>query len=221
MNTRRPWFVLSLLIWYVAFSAVMAITPADRQFWAAANILPVVLVAALAVLYRVVPLSNQSYGLITLFLTLHTIGVHYTYSQVPIGSWVQEALHLSRNHFDRVVHFSFGFLLTYPLEEFFRVVCQVRGWLLWYVPVMTILALSGVWEIIESWVARAVKPELGLTVLGSQGDIWDAQKDMTAAMYGSILCVAMSVVARKLAARSVAEPATADDSMPMDAIKET
>ena len=69
---------------------------------------------------------------------------------------------------------------------------------MYYLPVMTVLGLSGLWEIIESWVARAVHPELGVTYLGSQGDIWDAQKDMAAALYGSLLCMTLLLVVRAL-----------------------
>ena len=198
MNTRRNLVLTALLSWYMLFSSVMAIAPVNRQFWVAANILPVMLVIVLTMTRRLFPLSTASYCLITIFLTLHTIGVHYTYSQVPLGEWMQQTLHLNRNHFDRIVHFSFGFLLTYPLEEWFRVFTSVRGWLIYYLPVMTILGLSGLWEILESWVARVFKPELGLTFLGSQGDVWDAQKDMTAALYGSLLCVVLIVISRKL-----------------------
>jgi hypothetical protein len=68
----------------------------------------VLLVAGLVVSYRIFPLSSISYFLITLFLTLHAIGVHYTYAEVPFGSWLQQALALDRNHFDRIVHFCFG-----------------------------------------------------------------------------------------------------------------
>ena len=78
----------------------------------------------------------------------------------------------------------------------------MRGWLVYYLPVITILGLSGFWEILESWVARTFKPDLGLTFLGSQGDVWDAQKDMTAALYGSLLCVALIVLARKFEHRA-------------------
>jgi putative membrane protein len=202
VNTHRKLVVTALLVWYVLFSAVMAIAPANREFWVAANILPVMLVIVLTMTHRLFPLSTASYCLITLFLTLHTIGVHYTYSQVPLGGWMQQVLHLNRNHFDRIVHFSFGFLLTYPLEEWFRVCTCVRGWLIYYLPAMTILGLSGFWEILESWVARVFKPELGITFLGSQGDVWDAQKDMTAALYGSLLCVVLIVVGRTLIDRS-------------------
>ncbi len=63
---------------------------------------------------------------------------------------------------------------------------------------MTVLGLSGLWEIIESWVARAVHPELGVTYLGSQGDVWDAQKDMAAALYGALLSMTLLLIVRAL-----------------------
>ncbi len=109
---------------------------------------------------------------------------------------LEGAVHLGRNHYDRLVHFCFGFLLAYPIEELFRLAAYVRGWLLYYLPVMTILGLSGLWEIIESWVARAVHPEAGIAYLGSQGDVWDAQKDMEAALYGALLCVILLLLSR-------------------------
>lgn len=196
MSSRNTWVSLGLLAWYVLVSVWMAHAPADQEFWLLASILPALFVAVLIAMYRVFPLSPASYALITVFLTLHTVGVHYTYAEVPVGSWLQQALHLNRNHFDRVVHFSFGFLLAYPLEEWFRLTGAVRGWLIYYLPVMTVLGLSGLWEIIESWVARAVHPDLGITYLGSQGDVWDAQKDMAAALYGALLCVTVLAVWR-------------------------
>ncbi len=190
------WISIGLLVWYVGLSVWMAQAPADPQFWLLASILPTLLVAVLIATYRLLPLSPTSYALITVFLTLHTVGVHYTYAAVPMGSWVQQGLDLNRNHFDRLVHFSFGFLLAYPIEELFRMSSRARGWLVYYLPVITVLGLSGLWEIIESWVAGAVHPELGITYLGSQGDIWDAQKDMAAAFYGALLCVALLALAR-------------------------
>ena len=180
---------IGLLLWYLAVSVWMAQAPVDPQFWLLASILPALFVVLLIATHRYLPLSHTSHALITAFLTLHTIGVHYTYAEVP---------HLGRNHFDRIVHFSFGFLLAYPMEELFRLSASIHGWVVYYLPVMTVLGLSGLWEIIESWVARAVHPELGVTYLGSQGDIWDAQKDMAAALYGSLLCMTLLLVVRAL-----------------------
>ncbi len=186
-----------LLLWYVVVSLWTAYAPADRQFWLLSSILPSLLVLVLIGTHRSLPLSPASYVLITLFLTLHTIGVRYTYAQVPAGAWLEQAMPLGRNQYDRIVHFCFGFLLTYPIEELFRMAIPLRGWLLYYLPVITVLGLSGLWEIIESWVARTVHPELGITYLGSQGDMWDAQKDMAAAMYGALLCMGLLLLYRR------------------------
>ncbi|MBX3333723.1 MAG: DUF2238 domain-containing protein [Nitrospira sp.] len=207
MTQCRRFLLWGLVSWYVLLSCWAAYEPADRQFWLLSSLLPSLFVVLLISTYRYLPLSPVSYMFIAAFLTLHTIGVHYTYAEMPMGDWLNRALHMGRNHYDRVVHFSFGFLLTYPLEELFRLTGTLRGWLVYYLPVMTILGLSGLWEIIESWVARIVHPNLGLTYLGSQGDIWDAQKDMTAALYGSLLCVAILLVWRLRESRACeAEP---------------
>ena len=195
---QNKFLLWGLLAWYLALSGWTAYRPVDQEFWAIASILPALVVAGLIAMHRWLPLSTASYVLITAFLSLHTIGVHYTYAQVPIGAWMDQSLHLGRNHFDRVVHFSFGFLLAYPMEEAFRLLAHARGWLLYYLPVMTVLGLSGLWEILESWVASSVHPELGITYLGSQGDLWDAQKDMAAAFYGALLFVILLVIVRSL-----------------------
>ncbi len=196
MIERNKWMLIGLLIWYVGLSMWGAYAPADPQFWLLASVLPGLFVVSLVATHRFMPLSHTSYLLITLFLTLHTVGAHYTYAQMPAGAWLEGAVHLGRNHYDRLVHFCFGFLLTYPVEELFRLAARARGWVLYYLPVMTILGLSGLWEIIESWVARTVHPEAGIIYLGSQGDVWDAQKDMEAALYGALLCVILLLLSR-------------------------
>lgn len=196
MRYRDKLLLIGLVLWYVALSIWMAQDPADPQFWLLANILPTGFVLLLIVTHRRFPLSHVSYALLTIFLTLHVIGAHYTYAQVPVGQWMDQVFHLGRNHFDRIVHFSFGFLLAYPMEELFRLGAGVRGWLLYYLPVMTVLGLSGLWEIIESWVASTLHPELGITYLGSQGDVWDAQKDIATALYGALLCVTILAAVR-------------------------
>lgn len=203
----RRLLLWGLVIWYVVLSGWAAYEPADRQFWLLSSLLPTLFVVLLIGTCRYLPLSPLSYVFIAAFLTLHTMGVHYTYAEMPMGDWVNRVLHIGRNHYDRIVHFSFGFLLTYPLEELFRLTGTLRGWLVYYLPVMTILGLSGLWEIIESWVARIAHPDLGITYLGSQGDIWDAQKDMTAALYGSLLCMTILLLWRLRGSRSSeAEP---------------
>jgi putative membrane protein len=113
---------------------------------------------------------------------------------------------LGRNDYDRVVHFAFGLLLASPLRDLFARVASARGFLLYYLPVMTIAGLSSLWEILEGWVAQIVSPGLGAAYLGAQGDVWDAQKDMAAAFYGALLWLALSVWAQRRSARAAPEP---------------
>ena len=193
----------ALLAWYLLFWIGMSFAPVDGQNWILASILPCLLVAFLVATHRAFPFSHGSYALITLFLTLHMIGAHYTYAQVPFGQWLESAFEMSRNPFDRIVHFCFGLLLTYPLLEIFIRLANAGGALASCLSFMTPLGLSGLWEVLESWVARLVSPQLGDAYLGSQGDVWDAQKDMAAAVFGSLLCLMVVVAARSLRRRTV------------------
>jgi putative membrane protein len=143
---------------YLTAAAVAGVAPADRGAWLLTSILPAAFVGCLAMTRRRLPLSDASYALIAVFLGMHTVGSHYTYAHVPLGLWVNDALGLGRNPFDRVVHFAFGLLLTYPAME----LCArwIRGGrtAIGYVAAMTCIGLSGLWEILEAWVAQLVDP---------------------------------------------------------------
>ncbi len=172
---------------------VAAVAPVDRETWLLENGLVLVMVGVLAITHRRFAFSNLSYGLMFVFLLLHAMGAHYTYSAVPVGNWVRDLLGLERNPYDRLVHFSFGLLMGYPLREMtLRVVHVHRIWG-YLAPPIVVLAMGAMYEIIESWAARAVNPAVGLAYVGAQGDVWDGQKDMTMAFTGSLL--AMGVVA--------------------------
>jgi putative membrane protein len=178
-----------LLGGYLLFWGAMGLHPLDRENWLIASILPLTFVAALSLGRRALPLSTGSYVLIAAFLGLHTIGAHYTYARVPTGTWLQAALSLDRNHFDRIVHFAFGLLLTYPLFDAFGHLTGASRALRYYVVLMTQLGLAGCWEIIEAAVAQVIRPDLGPAFLGSQGDVWDAQHDMLAAACGTLIAL--------------------------------
>ena len=142
--------------------------------------------------YRWFRFSNLSYGLFGVFLSLHLVGAHYTYAETPFGFWLQELFDLSRNHYDRIVHFLFGLLIGYPFREFLIRVTGIRlGWS--YLMVMvTVLGFSGFYEALEGLAAVVVSPELGMAFLGTQGDIWDAQKDTALAFGGSVIAMAVT-----------------------------
>ena len=125
--------------------------------------------------------------LMTAFRMLHAIGAHYTYAEVPFGFWLQHSFGLSRNPFDRLVHFAYGLLLIYPLRDLLMRLAGVKGFWSYYLPVSGMLAQSGLFELIEGAVAQMVNPELGTAYLGAQGDEWDAQKDMMAALTGAMM----------------------------------
>ncbi|HET9962535.1 MAG TPA: DUF2238 domain-containing protein [Nitrospiraceae bacterium] len=198
---RVPGLLQGLALWYAALWIVLAVAPYDRQDWFLENILAVAAVGALSATYRRFQFSATSYVLITVFLTLHAIGAHYTYAEVPFGHWLQQIFGLSRNPFDRIVHFSYGLLLVSPLRELLMRLAGVRGFWSYYLPVSGMIAQSGSFEIVEALVAQAVSPDLGSAYLGTQGDEWDAQKDMAAASAGALLTMVVIGIARRFPKR--------------------
>ncbi len=172
---------LYVLAWIVA-----AINPVSRQDWLLENLLAFTGIAFLVLTYKRIPLSDLSYSLLFPFALMHAVGAHYTYAEVPLGFWMKDAWNLSRNHYDRIVHFLFGVLLTIPFADLIRARKLSRFWSL-FLPAMVITAWSGLFEIIEAVAAWNVSPELGQEYLGTQGDQWDAQKDMGLAMLGTAI----------------------------------
>jgi putative membrane protein len=201
---------LRRLVWvYLAFWGLTAIQPVDRPTWLLENGLVFVLVGVLAASHRRFAFSSLSYVLFFLFLVLHAVGSHYTYSQVPLGFALQEMLDLERNHYDRLAHFAFGLLFAYPLRELMlRIVHLHRVWS--YVgPPVTVLALGSIYEIIEAWAAQLADPELGMAYVGAQGDVWDGQKDMSLAFLGAVIAMGLTAAWRRRTGR---EPYLSDHS---------
>jgi putative membrane protein len=188
-----------LLAWYLLFWAWMAISPVDRGDWLLENMLAITALIMLIVTGRRFQFSDLSYLLITLFLTVHAVGAHYTYAKVPFGFWLQDLLNAERNPFDRLVHFAYGLLLAYPIREVLIRLAGVRGAWSYFLPVSATLAQSGLFELIEAVAASIVSPELGAAYLGTQGDGWDAQKDMASALAGAILMMSITLAASKRA----------------------
>jgi putative membrane protein len=182
-----------LVVWLIA-----AIHPVDRQAWLIENLLVFLFVAALALMHRRLALSTASWVCITLFLMLHAVGAHFTYAQMPLGIWARDTFGLARNHYDRVAHGAFGLVLALPIRELLVRFGGVRhGWS-FFLPPVVILAVSGLFEIIEAIVAELVAPGNGAAWLGAQGDEWDAQNDMLIACVGAIFMMgAVALTHRK------------------------
>ena len=199
-SANRPLQVM--LLWLVLLWVITAIDPFNRRDWLLENLLVFLYGFLLLVTYRRFAFSNLSYGLFTVFLSLHLVGAHYTYAETPFGFWLQDLFALERNHYDRIVHFSFGLLIAFPFRELLLRAAGLRTSWSYLLTVAVVLAFSNFYEIIEAIVAEIVSPELGSAYLGTQGDIWDAQKDAFVAFLGAVV----AMVVTWLGARGAAQP---------------
>jgi putative membrane protein len=193
---RKYLAILGVLfgIWWV----VLAIRPLHRSDWLLENALALAAVALLAMFHRRLLFSRVSYTLIFIFMCLHQVGAHYTYAEVPYDVWLQQLtgrtfnslVGWERNNFDRVVHFSYGLLLAYPVREIFLRVANVRGFWGYFLPLDLTMSTSMLYELAEWGAALMFGGELGQTYLGTQGDVWDAHKDMALASLGGLIAMA-------------------------------
>lgn len=191
---------------------VLAIEPNDRADWMLENALVMVFAIALITSYPRLKLSRISYTLIFVFLCLHGIGAHYTYAQVPYDQWFEavtgrslnERLGWERNHFDRVVHFLYGLFLAYPVREVFLRVANVRGFWGYFLPLDLTMSTSMMFELFEWGAAELFGGELGMAYLGTQGDVWDAHKDMALASLGAIVAMSATIWINALLQRDFA-----------------
>lgn len=165
----------------------LAIAPKYRADWVLENLLTFAIVPLLIVTYRSFRFSDRAYVQGTFFLILHTIGSHYTYAETPIGDWLRPIFGFERNHYDRIVHFSFGALLFLPLRELIGRRSGPSAAALDLLGVSAVIALSAIYEIVEWLTASVADPAAGTAYLGTQGDEWDAQKDMALAWGGGVL----------------------------------
>jgi putative membrane protein len=196
-HERYPKLLLALL---TLLSVALAIAPYDRADWLLENALLFAGVGVLVVTRKALPLSRLSYTLVFVFMCLHVVGAHYTYSLVPYDDWfraltgrtLSSFTGAERNHYDRLVHFSYGLLLAYPAREVFLRVADVRGFWGYYLPLDVVMATSMLYELIEWGAASAFGGDLGTAYLGTQGDPWDAQKDMALATLGAIIAMVVT-----------------------------
>jgi len=191
---NKKYFPLILLIAYLIEFTILAFNPYDRSVWWAENIPVLITVLFLVITYRWFKFSNLAYFLMGIFLMYHTIGGHFTFERVPFDFFdnLLAKIHLNflfpigRNNFDRVGHYLVG-VFAYPLAEFFYRKKLVSK--LWVAIIFGVFAL-GFWaafyEVVEMIYAISDGGVSGQSFLGSQGDIWDAQKDMLLDILGAI-----------------------------------
>jgi putative membrane protein len=189
--SRYKGFLIATFAGVWLWAAFRPVYPHD---WLLENYLVFVFVPIVLLTGRYFQLSDVSYTLITVFLCLHVVGSHYTYSEVPFGSTLQRWLGASRNQYDRLVHLAFGLLFAYPLREVFLRVADVKGFWGYYLPLDVTLSFSALYEIVEWLTAATVDAAAGIAFLGAQGDVWDAQKDMALAAGGAFLTMVVTAL---------------------------
>jgi len=188
-------FAAGVLGIFVVVFLALAWAPSYREDWLLENVLVFVLVPFFIATYRRLPLSRISYTSLLLFLILHEIGSHYTYAEVPydaafeslFGRGLNDLLGWERNHYDRLVHFLYGVLITYPTREIFLRVANARGLWAYLFPLLVVMSSSLLFEMIEWAAALIFGGELGMAYLGTQGDVWDSHKDSALATLGSLI----------------------------------
>lgn len=198
--SHRKYFFFLTFLFGIEF-ILLAIDPHDRKDWALENVLVLVFFIFLFLSVKKMPFSRISYTLIFIFLAIHELGSHYTYSEVPYDAWFSAAFGTTfnelvgweRNNFDRIVHFLYGLLLAYPIREVYFRVAQADGFWGYFLPLDLAMSTSMLYELIEWGAAEFFGGELGIAYLGTQGDVWDAHKDMLLASIGALIAMLITL----------------------------
>jgi putative membrane protein len=203
---RRYAWPATLLAIFAAFWLALAIAPWYRQDWLLENVIVFLGVPLFVATAPRLRFSNLAYTLLFVFFCAHEIGAHYTYSQVPYdeafrattGHPLNDLLGFGRNHYDRLVHFLFGLLLLPLAAELLGAVApSSRGFWKFLLPILFIESLSAIFELVEWFAAAVFGGDLGQAYLGTQGDVWDAQKDMALALLGATITACLLAFAQR------------------------
>jgi len=171
---------------YAMIWTILAIDPKYRDDWLLENVLVFVVFPLLIWLDKKQHLTLTSIILLLIFASLHSLGSHFTYAEMKYFDPVTHFFGFERNHFDRVVHFLFGLLAFRALFELLTPgITRIRTALLFTFTM--VVTISTFYEILEWLAAIIFHPELGIAFLGTQGDVWDSQKDIIAAILGALV----------------------------------
>lgn len=192
---KRPSVLLVLSTFYSCVFLFSAFDPVSRAVWVA-EILPALLILA-GIFYMASRFEFSMTALVLMFVWLifHTIGSKYTFADVPFD-WFNNLIGSERNNFDRVAHFSIGFY-AYPIAEYLIKTKKCSTPLAMAFGLFTLMSVAAGYEIIEWWYAAIAGGEEGIAFLGSQGDIWDAQKDMLCDTAGALSALLIMFIQRK------------------------
>jgi putative membrane protein len=181
------------LVWFTFFYNCI-----DVKDWFIENILVFIILIGLIFTYKKNRFTTISYICILAFAILHIYGAQYAYTQNPLGKWLQSSFHLLRNPYDRIVHFSFGFCLLIPIKEILVKQFAAKEKYLNVLTINVILSLATIFELIEWTVAELTTKETGETYVATQGDVWDAHKDIIMAVIGGYITIIIFKAFKKI-----------------------
>ena len=184
---------IAMLAAVIVAIVASAICPHNFAVWVTEIFWVAGLLAVLLSTRRLFRFSLVAYACFFVWMLLQTVGAHYTFELVPMD-WLKELLGLVRNPYDRIAHFTVGWF-AFPFAELF----WRKGWVkspsvAAFFAVMTVVAMAGLWEIVEWLYAVIDGGEAGAAFLGSQGDEWDAQKDILCDTIGAICSTVLFVI---------------------------
>lgn len=190
---EHPRYDLVLLIVFLLIVTALGISPRSRVDWVLENLLTLLLVMVLVGVYRRFRLSAVSISLVFVFLCIHELGSHYTYALVPYDRWcsaltgvsLNKTLGFERNHYDRLVHLTYGLLMVYPIREVLARITPLRGFWVGFVALNIILSTSAVYEIVEWIGGQFLGKDTAKAFVAAQNDPWDSQADMALAVGGA------------------------------------
>ena len=186
MKTIIKYFPYALLVLYVIEFILLGIAPLDRATWWVENLTVLAVIVVIIGMYiKGIRFSNTAYLLMFIFPFMHTIGGHYTFEKVPFD-WFNHMFGYERNMYDRVAHATVGFY-AFPLAEYLlsRKKVNTAFWA-YFTSLCFIVTVAAWYELFEWQYAIRSTMETGIAVLGAQGDIWDAQKDMLMDTLGAV-----------------------------------
>ena len=196
MSDRATKIEVSMLVAVFAAIGLSAVRPHSFAVWMTEIFWVAGLLAVLLSTRRMFRFSLASYACFFVWTVLQAIGAHYTFELVPMD-WLKEPIGLVRNPYDRIAHFTVGWF-AFPFAELFL----RKGWvrtvaLAAFFSVMTVVAMAGLWELVEWQYAVIDGGDAGAAFLGSQGDIWDAQKDILCDTLGALCAATLFLLAAK------------------------
>ncbi|MCO8309434.1 DUF2238 domain-containing protein [Pseudomonas mandelii] len=186
----HPRYDLALLIAFLLIVIALGISPHSRVDWVLENLLALLLVMVLVGVYRRFRLSAVSISLVFVFLCIHELGSHYTYALVPYDRWclaltgisLNKTFGFERNHYDRLVHLTYGLLMVYPIREVLVRITPLRGFWVGFIALNIILSTSAVYEIVEWIGGQYLGRDTAKAFVAAQNDPWDSQADMALAV---------------------------------------